>query len=367
MQMHVDVKDDWMFEEPTVAEEEREAVARQNMARAVADQVRTSAPIAAVLVVARGPGVPTGVIVADGDRRHGRELDGVVLAEILSSAGDDRTTLALTRLVLGNSDVVEHAVARDRSGAVMGVIAVRIAGRVSTSWLRSVLARAANSLAGWLALDTSWPPQSLIEAIDEPALAHESGIVLVANSALARMLGRETTDVIGMPVSRIKQRLTLVRSCSLVVGGRARPALIFEAPATRPTHTSLLACLERVLATRYPFLRQTTRISIERGERALVNACESSVTDIIDIALLDMTAMFANAAPANHLRCSIYRDDASLVFELVATGSICAGPDIEHLGAVICASRVRTLGGHFYIDTSNAEARVVRIALPVAK
>src|SRR4029079_3265229 len=97
MQMQVEVKDDWMFEEPTVAEEEREALARQNMARAVAEQVRAAVPVAAVLVVARGPGVPTGVVVTDDDRRQGRELDSVVLAEILSSGGDDRTTHALSR------------------------------------------------------------------------------------------------------------------------------------------------------------------------------------------------------------------------------------------------------------------------------
>lgn len=367
MQMHVDVKDDWMFEEPTVAEEEREAVARQHMAQTLAEQVRASVPIAAVLVVARGPGVPTGVIVADADRRHGRELDSVVLAEILASAGDDRTTLALTRLVLGDSDVVEHAVARDRSGAIMGVIAVRIAGRVSSSWLRSVLSRAASSLAGWLALDVAWTPQSLIEAIDEPALAHERGIVLVANKALARMLGRDTTDVIGMPVSRIKHRLTAVRTCSLVVGGRARPALIFEATKRRQDETSLLACLERVLATRYPYLRQTTRVSIERADRSLVAASASNVADLLDIALLDTTAMFGNAAPANHVRCSIYRHDAFLVLELVATGSICGGPDIEHLGSVICASRARALGGLFHVDTSCSDTRVLRISLPVAK
>lgn len=367
MQMQVDVKDEWMFEEPTVAEEEREAVARQNMARAVAEQVRASAPVAAVLVVARGPGVPTGVVVADGDRRQGRELDGVVLAEILAAGGDDRITHALSRLVLGDSDVVEHTVARDNSGEIVGMIAVRVAGRVSSSWLRSVLSRAASCLAGWLALDVGWPPQSLVEAIDEPALAHESGIVLVANSSLARMLGRETTDVIGMPVSRIKQRITPVRSCSLVVGGRARPALIFEAPTPRQVHASLVACLERVLATRYPYLRQTTRVSIERGERSHVAASSSSVTDIIDIALLDMTAMFANSSPANHVRCTIHRDDTWLVLELVATGSICADPGIEHIGSVICASRAEALGGLFEIDTSCSDARVMRISLPVAK
>ena len=314
-----------------------------------------------------GPVVPTGVVVSDDDRRQGRDLDSVVLAEILSSGGDDRTTLALSRLVLGDSDVVEHTVARDRSGAIVGIIAVRLAGRVSSSWLRSVLSRAASSLAGWLALEVMWPPQSLIQSIDEPALAHESGIVLVANNALARLLGRDTNEVIGMPVSRIKQRLTLVRTCSLVVGGRARQALIFEGNKPREEYTSLVSCLERVLATRYPYLRQTTRVSVERRDPSLVAASVADVSDVVDLALLDMTALFANAAPGNHVRCGIYREDAFLVLELVSTGSICHGPDIEHLGAVVCASRVGALGGMFYVDASRCDTRVIRISLPVPK
>lgn len=366
MQMHADVKDEWSFEEPTVAEAEREATARLHMARGVAEQVRAAASVAAVLVVARGPGMPTGVVLSDGDRRFGRELDTVVLAEILAAAGDDRRTSALCRLVLGNRDVVEHTVARDRSGAVMGVIAVRIAGRVSPSWLRSVLARAANGLAGWLALDTSWPPQSLLEAIAEPALAQEGGFVLVANTALARILGRDPADVIGMPVSRVTRRLTQLRTCSLVVGGRPRMALIFEGAAAPPEETSLLASLERVLAQRYPFVRQTAHISIERRDDSIVAAGTDAVDAMIEIALLEMTAMFADASPANHVQCGVYRDESWIVFELVATGSICAGPDVEHLGAVICASRTRELGGLFYLDASRSDTRVMRISLPVA-
>jgi hypothetical protein len=76
--------------------------------------------------------------------------------------------------------------------------------------------------------------------------------------------------------------------------------------------------------------------------------------------------MFTTSSSKNHLRCSIYRDDSFVVFELVASGELCAGADLEHVGAVICASRVRALGGLFYVDGSRSDTRVIRISLPVA-
>jgi len=366
MQMSAEAKDDWTFEEPTVAEEEREASARQNMAWAVAEQVRASAPVSAVLVVARGTGLPTAVLVDD-TCRHSRELDNVVLAEILAAAGDDQMVLALARLYLGDSDDLEHTVARDRDGVITGVIAVRVSGRVSSSWMRTVLARAANSLSGWIAIDMTWPPQSLLEAIDDPALAHEGGIVLVANHSLARMLGRAPNEVIGMPVSRITRRFAVHRACSLVVGGRARAALLFDPPIATPAGTSLLACLERVLADRYALLRRTTRVSIERRDHAEVAVPAAALEAVVTIALLDATAMFVTPARANQIKCWIYREDTAwVVFELIATGSLFHRPDTEHLGAVVCATRVRELGGEFLSDTSRLDTRVIRIKLPVA-
>lgn len=366
MQMTARAKDDWMFEEPTVAEEEREAAARHSMAHALAEHVRSALPLASVLVVARGPGVPTGVLASEDPQLQSRELDGVILAEILAGAHDDRVAVALTRLVLGDSDVVEHAVARDRAGNVVGVIAVRTASRVSNTWLRTVLSRAASSIAAWIGFDVAWPPQTLLEAIDEPALAHEGGIVLVANTALAQALGREPSELIGMPAARITQRLLPVRTCSLVVGGRPRNAIIFsDRRSQSPFETSVMTCLDRVIAERYAFLRQTTRISIERRDSATIMAPASEVEDLVTLALLDMVATFTTTSPANHVRCSVTRDQPWVVLEMVATGTLANGPDLEHLGSVICASRVRSLGGQFFLDSSRVEMRVLRITLPI--
>jgi hypothetical protein len=354
-----------MYEEPTVAEEEREAAARQSMARALAEHVRSALPLASVLVVARGPGVPTGVLVSEDPQLQSRELDGVVLAEILSGAHDDRVAVALTRLVLGDSDVVEHAVARDPAGNVVGVIAVRTASRVSSTWLRTVLARAANSIAAWLAFDVAWPPQTLLEAIEEPALAHDGGIVLVANTALAHALGREPSELIGMPAARIMQRLMPLRTCSLVVGGRPRNAIIFAERETPPVETSVLACLDRVIAERYALVRQTTRISVERRDGSTIMAHGPEVEELVTLALLDTVATFTTSSPANHVRCSVVREQPWVVLEMVATGTLANGPDLEHLGSVICASRVRALGGQFFLDSSRVETRVLRITLPI--
>ncbi len=130
--------------------------------------------------------------------------------------------------------------------------------------------------------------------------------------------------------------------------------------------TSLLECVERVLALRASYLRETTRVSIARRDRSTVAAGATVAEEIISLALLDTTGMFASASPDNHLQCSVDRDDNVVVFELVATGMLCGGPDIWHIGAVICASRVSALGGVFLVDGSRSDARVTRISFPVA-
>lgn len=359
-------KGDWVFDEPTVEEEERETLARERMARALGELVTASLPASAVLVVARGPGLPTGTLVGEADRKHEQGLDPVVLGEILANAHDDRVVIALLRLLLGDNDVVEHSIARDSDGAVMGVIAVRVRGRVSKSWLRVVLSRAANSLAGWLAVPPSWswPAQSLIELIREPALAHECGMVVVANTALARLIGCVPEDVIGTPLSKITQRLQPVRSCSLVVGGRPRTALIFERRPAR-VETRLTEVVGCVLAEHYPLVRQAVRVSLEQREPVVAMLSASAAHELVSLAVLDMTAIFTAAVPANHLRISVYAEGPWAVIELVATGSIAEGPEIEHLGSVICAARVRAAGGQFLLDAAMPGARLVRISLPV--
>ena len=88
-----------MSDEPTVVEEEREATAREKIARALADLLMTTLSVSAVLVVARGPGLPTGVLIGETDRKQSPELDHVVLAELLTNAHDDKVVLALARLL----------------------------------------------------------------------------------------------------------------------------------------------------------------------------------------------------------------------------------------------------------------------------
>lgn len=363
MAMCAGQNEDWLFEEPTVAEDEREATARQDMACALAEHVRTAIPVAAVLVVARGPGVSTGVVATD--RECGRELDPLLLSQILGSAGDDFATNARCRLVLGDHDVVDHTVARDRSGAIVGVIAVRYPGRISSVWLGTVLARAASSMAAWLAIESGWQARSLLDEIEEPALAHESGIILLANAPLARVLRKNTADLIGTRVLEILPRLQLSRSCSLVVGGTTRAAMIFEQPQARPS-TSLLGAFERVLATRYPHLRRTAHLTIEDRDHAAIAAPAAAVEELVSLALLDVTSTFANASAANHVRCRVVREGTSVILELIATGPMCGGPGSEQLGTVLCTTRARALGGDLVSETSRSERRVIRVSLPEA-
>jgi hypothetical protein len=229
-----------------------------------------------------------------------------------------------------------------------------------------VLARAANMLAGWVATELawSWPPQALIEAIKEPALAHDGGMVIVANTALARLLGREPNDVIGTPVARITQRLAPLRTCSLVVAGTPRTALIFS---SRPhsVQTNLRDAVDIVLAGQYAFVRQTSRVSFDRREDVTVAVAQNVVEEIIALALLEMTAAFAKAIATNAIRISVFRDESSVVLELVATGMLAHCPEVEHLGSIICASRVRSAGGYFLLDVSRPDTRLMRISVPV--
>src|SRR6476620_7455241 len=94
----------------------------------------------------------------------------------------------------------------------------------------------------------------------------------------------------------------------------------FEEPtvAEAERSPSLLGCLERVLVQRYSHLRKTTRVSVERCDTSAIAAPASIVEEILSLALLDTTGMFASASPDNHLECSIAREGGVVVFELVA-------------------------------------------------
>lgn len=363
MGMYAGHNEDWFAEEPTVAEDERETTAREDMACALAEQIRTAIPAAAVLVVARGSGGSTGVVATGAECGH--DLDRFVLAQILDSANDDFATSARCRLVLGDHDLVEHTVARDRSGAVVGVIAARYRGRIASAWMGTVLARAAGSLAAWLAIEPGWESTSLLDEIEEPALAHDAGIILAANAPLARMLHCTTAGLIGTRVLEILPRLRLIRSCSLVLGGITRAAMIFERPPSRPC-SSLLAAFERVLATRYAHLRRTAHLTIEDRDHAAVVAPPAALEELASLALLDVSSTFSNASARNHVRCRVFREGTSVVLELIATGPMSGGPGSEHLGSVLCTTRARALGGDFVSEASRSERRVLRASLPVA-
>jgi hypothetical protein len=232
--------------------------------------------------------------------------------------------------------------------------------------LRLVLSRAADSLAGWISTETPWPPQALLEAIDEPVIVHDAGFVLVANSAAARLLGRSITDVAGMPVSRITKRFGTARCCSLVVGGRPRIALVLEGLSHASTETCMLDVVDRVVAERYAFLRQTARLAIEKRSRAIALAAPAAAEQLVTLALLDMAAAFVAPSPTNLITIGVEQTSTTVTVELVATGSIASARSMDYLGAVICASHTRRCGGELTLDTSQFDRRVLRLSLPVA-
>ncbi|HEX5057922.1 MAG TPA: hypothetical protein VFV99_01125 [Kofleriaceae bacterium] len=321
--------------------------------------------MSAVLVVARGPGLPTGVLLGETDRKQSPELDRVVLAELLTNAHDDKVVLALARLLFGDNQPIEHMVSRDRDGVIVGVVAVRRNGPSST-WGTGVLASTANSLAGWLSTPTAagLPPHALAEALEEPVIAHEGGVVIVANRAVAKLLACEPSDLIGAPITRVTQRLSTSRTSCLVVGGVPRTALVFDRPPSRIL-TNVRATVESVLARHYPLVRQTACVAFDRREDVTALVAATAADELVTLALLEMSAIFGTSMPENQLRISVYRKKPWAVIELVASGKIAPAPDVEHVGSLVCAARTRTAGGQFMLDASQPNARTLRISLPV--
>lgn len=354
------VTNDWMYDEPTVAEAERDTRIREHVVRTHAELVRDALPASGVLVVMRGSGLPTGIelgsVTAD--------LDPVLLAEILLLGNDDHAVAAAAQLVLGGDDPIEHAVARLADGSVCAVIAVRLAGRVATAWLRAVLSRAADALAAWLSPEPPHIPSSVLDAIDAPVVVHDSSTVLLANQALADMLGRDPIDVPGIPVRRITHRFSVARTCSLNVGGAPRCAVILD-PGGQVSRTPLAACVERVIARHYSLIRRTARLAISSEDDLVLPIPASAIEEIATAALLDAAAAFSGPSSSNRITIRSYRHEKRAALEVMAAGDLLREVEHEPIGTAVCVARVNRVGGSCLIDTSNRDRRMVRALLPV--
>ena len=355
-----------MFDEPTITEEEREALLRERAVAAEAKLVRATLPVTSVLVIARGPNVPTGALVRDDDTACACELDPILLAEILAAADDDVACAAAVRLVLDPNAGIEHWVGRASDGRVESVVAVAIGSRVERRWLRAVLARAADSVAAWLAAAPPSPMVALLAATTEPTVVHEGGLVILANPAAARLFGRDADELVGVPVARLTRGFPIVRACWLPVGNHPRDALVLAASRPAGTECSLTAIVDAVVARHYPLVRNIAQLSIDRGEDGMVGASPARVDELVELALLDATAILTDWSRRNRIHISVACDGQHAVLEISVTGVLGARTDPEHFGVATCAARTRSIGGAFTIDTSDPERRVVKIALPVA-
>jgi hypothetical protein len=282
----------------------------------------------------------------------------------LSVASDDRNVSRVATLILGPG-CIEHAVARDRHGDVVGVVAVLLEKSVTRNWLRVMLTRAADTLASWCSSAPPSPTQALLDGISEPMLVHDRGIVLVANAALANALDMAQHDIPGMPVGRITQRLETACACSISIGNRAHPALIFVG---RHVHGRVapIEVVDRVVAQRYPFIRHDGTVALHRTITGEVDASSDAVEEIVTLALLDAHASFSTMATANHIDVNVRREGPWFIVEIVAAGELVPKPDAEHIGAVVCAARTRALGGQYLLDSAHPGRRVIRVSLPVA-
>ena len=353
------------FEELTFAEEERERLATDCMLASLAEVVRTAMPGATTLIVARGHGLPRAILVNEIGLTR-RDLDPVVLAQLLVDGHDDRTLNETARLVLGDVDHIEHLVAHDATGDIAGVVAVVLRDRAPAAWLRSVLSRIAATLAAWGSVDAPSAANALLAAIPSPVVVHDVGTVLAANGAVCDILDCDPLDMIGRRVARVLSRVPMLQTGALVIGGRIRAALILQDLEVR-TEVSVAAIARRVVATHYASLRACSQVAIEAIDACFVAAPESSLETVVTLAVLDAAACFERAAKRNILIVRVLREMDAVVIEVIASGALAPGRlDHMHLGAAVCANQVARLGGRIEVDVHEIDRRMTKVLLPAA-
>jgi PAS domain-containing protein len=383
------------WDEPTDAHLSLASIIDRRFAAALAEVIGDDGGGTASLVVAsRGNGQIIAMTCRDGLVGEVREL-GALRDVVAGAHGDDLLDEAIAA-ALGPMASLEHAAVFRTDGARVGLVAVGHRDRkMSRTRAQAALVRGAAAVAGWIGSpdDVRLPVQALVEAIADATLVHDAGVIVMANAAAGRLLGLERPEIaIGRQLShylaaststpaahrclRIRREGEPVwielREMPLLVGGRVRRAAILrELPPperARPLpRVALGPLLELTVATLYPVLRQTGRVTMELCPRSRVIGDAKAIRDLASLALLEVASTLdPGHAPDNQLHVSIHDDGHEIVFEVSARGKAAGELAVgaEPLGIVACRTLAAAVGARLECDTSLLGRHVIVIRLP---
>jgi PAS domain-containing protein len=384
------------WDEPTDAHISQATIVDRRFAAAIAEIIADDGGGTASLVVAsRGSGSsPIAMVCRDGVLTELKQLGA--LRDVAAGAhGDDLLDDAIAE-ALGPMASVEHAAVFRTDGARVGLVVVGHRDRrLSRNRAQAALARGSAAVAGWISSpdDVRLPVQALVDAIAEATLVHDAGVIVMANQPAARLLGLERPEIaIGRQLSHYLAATTMpsasrrclrvrgvdetkwieLREMPLLVGGRVRRAAILrelpppERAASLP-RVALGPLLELTVATLYPVLRQTGRVTMELCPRSRVVGESKAIRDLATLALLEVASTLdPGHAPDNQIHVSIHDDGHEVVFEVSARGQS-AGEmtvGVEPLGVVACRNLAIAVGARLESDSSLLGRHMIVIRLP---
>jgi PAS domain-containing protein len=347
---------------PADAGAEHELLMTRQLTAAVAIVLQHALPVRAALVIAAPR--PTAALSVGALVLTEVDLGGGRLRRALGCASD-HDALAAELKGLGPSTNVEHAVGHDRSGAVVGIVAVfpGVAAAIPRERTLGILARAAAGIAGWSTAPQRGPARALLDAIDDPALVHRDGVVVLVNPALADMLGATPEQLIGQPVTELAPRLPPhPRAPRLFPAGEPSQVLLYRGGALR---ARVAECVARAIAGVYPTVRPWTKIINAASSDATVTCAEAALVELVTLAALDVATGLHGGGAVNRLRISTVERDRDVVIEIEATGPMVhLSNPADHLAAAACARRVAMLGGALELEAGVRDRRVLRLVLP---
>ena len=222
------------------------------------------------------------------------------------------------------------------------------------------------------------PTHALVELCPDAAIVHERGVVILANSAAARLVGAATAEELvgrdvatylcaappcfGESLSEIRahdgSRFPVwVRELALPLGGRVRRALVVRStrPPTPSTPSPACPAVERALAALQPLIFRAARPTIVLDLEARLLGDEELLEQLASIMVLDaLAALDARAAGKNRLSVTLASQGAWVMLEVVAERALDAAfaPDGDSFGVGLARQLAAPLGAELRVDTS---------------
>jgi hypothetical protein len=237
------------------------------------------------------------------------------------------------------------------------------------------------------------PGHALVHLCPDAALVHERGVVILANSAAARLVGaadpdelvgRDVASYLGCTPPRFGEALSemrrhdgarfpvWVRELPLPLAGRIRRTLLVR-PTGPPPPTARLRVrppVERALLALAPRARRTGAWVVVLATEAEVCGHEAALEQLTAILVLEALATLDPLKLAhNQLSINLVDDGLWVRLEVVAHSQramqLPAGA--ESFGIGLAHEHAGRLGAELRVDASDASRRSLRVTLAVAR